>query len=122
MKVQQVMSRNVVCVDPTMPIAKAAQKMRDLDIAFVAVRDDDQPVGTITDRDIAIRSVAESLDPRLERVNEIMTTEAFHCREDDDVEHVVNAMREKRVRRMLILDRNGKLVGVVSIGDIAKIS
>jgi len=122
MKVQQIMSRNVECVEPTTPISKAAQKMRDLDIGFLAVCEHGKPVGTITDRDITIRSVAESLDPRLERVSEIMTAETFNCREDEEVEHAGRLMQEKQIRRLLILDRNDKLVGVVSIGDIAKSS
>jgi CBS domain-containing protein len=122
MKVQQIMSQNVECIDPTTPIAKAAQKMRELDVGFLAVCDGERPVGTITDRDIVIRSVAQSLDPRLERVREIMTSDAFHCYEDDDVEAVGKYMQEKRVRRMLILDRNENLVGVVSLGDIAMTS
>jgi CBS domain-containing protein len=74
----------------------------------------------VTDRDITIRSVAQGRDPRLATVSEIMTQEAYFCYDDEDVERVGQAMQEKEVRRMLILDRQEKLVGVVSLGDIAK--
>ena len=122
MKIQELMSRNVQCIEPTTPIAKAAEKMRELDIGFLAICDNDRLVGTITDRDITIRSVAQGRDPRLAPVEEIMTPSAFYCFEDDDVDHVAKYMQEKEVRRMLILDRQKRLVGVVSLGDIAKAS
>ena len=120
MKVEQIMSRRVESVEPMTLIAKAAQKMRDLDIGFLVVSENGRPVGTVTDRDITLRSVAQSLDPRLETVSEIMTPQAFASYVDDDVERVGHFMQEKQVRRMLILDRQGNLVGVVSIGDMAK--
>ena len=120
MKVRSIMTKNVECIEPTLPIAKAAQKMRDLDIGFLPICENDRLLGTVTDRDITIRSVAQGRDPRLATVSEIMTQEAFSCYEDEDVERVGEAMQEKEVRRMLILDRQEKLVGVVSLGDIAK--
>jgi CBS domain-containing protein len=120
MKVRSIMTKNVECIEPTLPIAKAAQKMRDLDIGFLPICESDRLLGTVTDRDITIRSVAQGRDPRLATVSEIMTQEAFSCYEDEDVERVGEAMQEKEVRRMLILDRQEKLVGVVSLGDIAK--
>ncbi len=120
MKVQHIMSRNVECIEPTTPIAKAAEKMRDLDIGFLPVCDNDRLAGTVTDRDITIRSVAQGRDPRLAPVSEIMTPAAFYCFEDEEVEEVARQMQAKEVRRMLILNRQSRLVGVVSLGDIAK--
>jgi CBS domain-containing protein len=122
MKIKQIMTQNVACVTPTTPIATAAQKMRDMDIGFLAVCDDDRPIGTVTDRDITIRSVAQGRDPRLAPVEEIMTATVFSCYEDDEVENVVREMQDKEVRRMLILDSQKKLAGVVSLGDVAKTS
>jgi CBS domain-containing protein len=122
MKVKEIMTRNVECVAPGTPISIAAEKMRERDIGFLAICEDDRLVGTVTDRDITIRSVAQGRDPRLAPVREIMTPSAFYCYEDDDVEHVAQYMREKQVRRMLILNRDKRLVGVVSLGDIAKVS
>jgi CBS domain-containing protein len=122
MKIQEIMSRNVQCIEPTTPIGKAAEKMRERDIGFLAICDNDRLVGTITDRDITVRSVAQGRDPRLAPVEEIMTPSVFYCYEDDDLEHVAKNMQEKEVRRMLILDRQKRLVGVVSVGDIARAS
>jgi len=122
MKIGQIMSHNVECISPTTPIAVAAQTMRDLDIGFLAICEHDHLAGTLTDRDITIRSVAQGRDPRLATVQEIMTPEVFYCYDDDDVEQVSRRMQESEVKRMLILDRDRRLVGVVSLGDIAKTS
>ena len=120
MKIDQIMSRAVECVAPTLSIGKAAEKMRDLDVGFLPVCANDKLVGTVTDRDITIRSVAQGRDPRLGLVSEIMTQELFYCYEDDAVEQVAQYMQEKEVRRMVILNRQKRLVGVVSLGDIAR--
>jgi CBS domain-containing protein len=122
MKVQDIMTRDVERIDLDTPIGKAADKMRDLDIGFLPICDNDRLVGTVTDRDITIRSVAQGRDPRLAPVREIMSQQVFYCYEDDDVEKVGQYMQEKEVRRMLILNRQKRLVGVVSIGDLAKAS
>lgn len=123
MKISEIMTRNIECISPSLPIAKAAEKMRDDDIGFLPVCEHHKQhkiVGTVTDRDITIRSVAQGRDPRLAPVSEIMTSTVFHCYEDDDIETVAHAMQEDEVRRMLIFDRQDDLVGVVSLGDIAK--
>ncbi|HLH31398.1 MAG TPA: CBS domain-containing protein [Terriglobia bacterium] len=122
MKIREIMSRHVECISPSTPISKAAEKMLDDDIGFLPVCEHDKVVGTVTDRDITIRSVAQGRDPRLAPVSEIMTSTVFNCYEDDDVAIVARAMQEEDVRRMLIFDRDEHLVGVVSLGDIAKIS
>ncbi len=120
MQVQHIMSRNVECVDPTTTIGKAAERMRDLDIGFLVVCENDRLIGTVTDRDITIRSVAQGRDPRLAPVSEIMTPTAFYCYEDEEIEMVGRQMQDKEVRRMLIMNHQNKLVGVVSLGDIAR--
>lgn len=120
MKINEIMSRNVECITSSLPIAKAAEKMRDEDIGFLPVCEHDRVVGTVTDRDITIRSVAQGRDPRLAPVSEVMSTTVFHCYEDESIETVAHAMQEDEVRRMLIFDRDDHLAGVVSLGDIAK--
>jgi CBS domain-containing protein len=122
MKVSEIMTANVECINPGTPIAKAAEKMRHRNIGFLPICDNDRLVGTVTDRDITIQSVAQGRDPRLEAVREIMNAQVFYCYEDDDVHKVGQHMQEREVRRMLILDRQKRLVGVVSIGDIARAS
>src|SRR5437667_341258 len=121
MKVREIMSQQVECIDPMLPIAKAAEKMRDLDIGFLPICEKDKVTGTVTDRDITTKSVAQGRDARLAPVNEIMRPEVFYCYDDQDVEAVARYMQEKEVRRMVILNRDKKLVGIVSLGDIAKL-
>ena len=101
-------------------ISIVAEKMREKDIGFIPVCEHGKVVGTVTDRDITIRSVAQGRDPRLAPVREVMTVTVFHCYEDDDVDVVALAMQQNDVRRMLIFNRDDQLVGVVSLGDIAK--
>ena len=120
MKIHEIMTRNVDCVAPSLPISIVAEKMRDRDIGFVPVCEHGRVVGTVTDRDITIRSVAQGRDPRLAPVSEVMTVTVFHCYEEDDVDVVALAMQQNDVRRMLIFNRDEQLVGVVSLGDIAK--
>jgi CBS domain-containing protein len=122
MQVQQVMSQDVEFVEADTTIAKAAELMRDEDIGFLPVCENDRIVGTVTDRDITIRAVAQGLDPRSAPVREIMTQEVFYCFADEDVEHVGKTMQAREVRRMLILNRQKRLAGVLSLGDIAKVS
>lgn len=122
MNISEIMTHGVECIEPSKPISIAAEKMRDLDIGFLAVCDDDRLVGTVTDRDIAIRSVAQGRDPRLAPVEEIMSPSVFYCYEDQEVSEAARRMQEKEVRRMLVLNRQKRLVGVLSLGDIAKAS
>ncbi len=120
MKIQEIMTKDVVCIEPSLPIAKAAEKMRHLDVGFLPICENDKLTGAVTDRDITIRSVAQGRDPRLAPVREIMTQEIFYCYDDEDVERVAEYMKENEVRRIVILNREKRLVGVVSLGDIAK--
>ena len=121
MKVREIMTTNVECVSPDTSIVDLAQKMKTLDVGFLAVCDNDRLVGTVTDRDIVIRGIASERDISSLTGRDIMTHDVFWCYEDDDVKDVAEKMREKDVRRMLILNRDKRLVGVVSIGDIAKV-
>jgi len=122
MKTQEIMTRKVQLAEPTMPIAKAAQKMRELNIGFLPICENDKLIGTLTDRDITIRSVAQGRDPRLAPVREIMSQQVFYCYEDDDIEHAAEHMKEREVRRLVILNREKRLVGILSLGDIARAS
>ena len=121
MKIREIMNGKVECANPTLPIAKAAEKMRDLDIGFLPICENDKLIGTVTDRDITTKSVAQGRDPRLAPVSEIMRPEVFYCYDDQDIEEVARYMQEKEVRRMVILNRDMRLTGVVSLGDIAKL-
>src|SRR5436189_6086979 len=102
MQIHEIMTQKVVTVDPSLPIAKAAEKMRELDIGFLPICEHDKLVGVLTDRDITIRSVAQGRDPRLAPISEVMSQQVFYCYDDDDVEHVAAYMTDREVRRLVI--------------------
>jgi CBS domain-containing protein len=120
MKVSEIMSRNVECIEPGTSIKDAAEKMRALDVGFLPVCEGDEVIGTLTDRDITIRHVADGQNPYRVKAADIMTPNVLHCYEDQDVEEVAKFMQEHEVRRVPIYDRTRQLVGVVSLGDISK--
>jgi CBS domain-containing protein len=119
MLVSEVMTRGVVCVSPETTLQEAARKMKSLDVGPLPVCDDDRLAGMITDRDIAVRAVAEGRDPNATRVGEVMTPEVVYCFEDEELEEAVRLMQEKQVRRLVVLDRDRRLCGIVSLGDVA---
>jgi len=119
MQIQQIMTRNVEVVSPDITIQDAAQKMRELDAGPLPVCDGDRLVGMITDRDITVRAVAEGYDPWTTKVRDIMTPEVVFCFEDEDVAKASRLMEDKQVRRLLVLDRARRLVGIVSLADLS---
>jgi CBS domain-containing protein len=114
------MTRDVECVFPDMLIQDVARIMRSMDVGFVPVCKNDRLIGTVTDRDIVVRLVAEDRDLRNCRARDVMTEEVFWCYEDQTAEEVAQYMSTKEIRRVLILDRNKRLTGVISIGDLAR--
>jgi CBS domain-containing protein len=121
MKVREIMTSHVECVAPDTGVRELASKMKTLDVGFIPVCENDRLSGTVTDRDIVIRAIAEGKDIDCSTARDIMTQDVFWCFEDQDVKDVAKLMREKEVRRMLILNADKRLVGVVSIGDISKV-
>lgn len=118
MKVSEAMSRDVRITDPDQSIREAARTMAEIDCGFLPVGENDRLVGMITDRDIAIRAVAQGLGPDTP-VREVMTPEVKYCFDDEDIEHVAENMGDLQVRRLPVLSRDKRLVGVISLGDIA---
>jgi CBS domain-containing protein len=121
MKVSEIMTTNVECVTPETTITELADKMKSLDVGFLAVCEKDRIAGTVTDRDMVIRGIAGGRNLSSIKTRDIMSKEVHWSFEDEDVKAVAKKMSDKEVRRMLLLDRNKRLVGVVSIGDIAKV-
>ncbi len=119
MRVHEVMTRGVECVAPNTTLTEAACKMRDLDVGTMPVCDNDRLAGMITDRDIAIRAVANGRDGKTTRVADAMTPEVLWCFEDQDVAEASDIMKDKQVRRLVVLNRDKRLVGIVSLGDLA---
>ena len=118
MKINEVMSRDVRLIEPTQTIQDAARLMAEMDAGIMPVREGDRLVGMITDRDIAVRAVAQGRGPDTP-VREVMTDEVKYCYEDDDTNDVARNMADIQVRRLPVLTREKRLVGIISLGDMA---
>jgi len=118
MRVSQSMTRNVEIVHPEDSIREAAALMAQLDIGSVPVAEDDRLIGMLTDRDIAIRAVARGLGPDT-AVRSVMSTDVKYCFEDQTIEDVTENMANIQVRRLPVVDRDKRLVGIISLGDLA---
>ncbi len=118
MKVREAMTREVRLARPEQTIQEAAKQMAELDIGALPVEENDRLVGMITDRDIAVRAVAQGRGPDC-RVRDVMSTEIKYCFEDQTVDDVTQNMGDLRVRRLPVVNRDKRLVGILSLGDIA---
>ena len=118
MRVAEVMTRDVRLIEPNQTIRDAARLMAEMDAGIMPVREGDRLVGMITDRDIAVRAVAQGRGPDT-AVREVMTDEVKYCYEDDDTNDVARNMADIQVRRLPVLTRDKRLVGIISLGDMA---
>ena len=121
MKVREAMTTNVAIASPEQSICYAAKMMAEHDTGALPVGEGDRLVGMITDRDIAIRAVAQEKDPSTP-VGEVMSKEVLYCFEDEDVEHVAENMGNQQIRRLPVMNRQKRLVGIISLGDLAGVS
>ena len=119
MRISEVMTRGVRVANPDQTIGEAARLMAQIDAGVLPVGEDERLVGMITDRDIAVRAVAREMPPST-KVREIMSQEVLYCFEDQDVEEVAQNMSDVKVRRLPVVDRDKRLVGIVSLGDVSK--
>ena len=117
-QLKDLMSRDVKVISPDMSIKDAARKMRDGDFGMMPVGEDDRMIGALSDRDIAIRAVAEGMDVNT-KVRDVMSEGIAWAYEDDSVEHAAKIMSERQVRRLPVVDRDKRLVGIVTLGDFA---
>jgi CBS domain-containing protein len=118
--VADVMSREVKLIGPDDNVRQVAQIMREADTGILPVAEGDRLIGMLTDRDVTVRLVAEGRDPGQTKVRDVMTADVRYVFEDEDLEHVAENMAEQRVRRLPVMNRQKRLVGVVSLGDMAK--
>lgn len=118
MKISEVMTRDVRVVAPNQTIQEAARLMGELDIGALPVADNEKLVGMITDRDIAVRAVGQSRGPQTP-IAEAMSQDIKYCFEDQTTDEVTANMADIRVRRLPVVDRNKRLVGILSLGDLA---
>ncbi len=117
-QLKDVMSRDVMVISPDMTIGEAAKKMCDGDFGMMPVGENDRMIGAISDRDIVIRAVAEGKGPDT-KVREIMSEGICWAFDDDTVEHAAKLMSERQVRRLPVVNRDKRLVGIVALGDFA---
>jgi CBS domain-containing protein len=117
-QIKDVMSRDVQVIGPDATIAEAAKAMRDGDFGMMPVGENDKMVGAISDRDIAVRGIAEGCDGSA-KVRDVMSDGIRWAYEDDPVERAVELMSEHQVRRLPIVNREKRLVGIVALGDLA---
>jgi CBS domain-containing protein len=118
MLVSELMTRDVRVAAPNDTLERAATMMGQVDAGAIPVGENDRLVGMITDRDIAVRAVAQG-KPAQTPVREVMSTQVKYCFEDDDIEDVARNMADIQVRRLPVLNRDKRLVGIVSLGDLA---
>ncbi len=118
--VSDVMSSDVKLATPDDTVQQATRLMRDEDTGVLPVGEGDRLVGVVTDRDVAMRLVAEGKDPVRTKVREVMTQEVKYVYEDEDLAHVADNMAEQQVRRLPVVNRNKRVVGVISLGDLAR--
>jgi CBS domain-containing protein len=114
-----VMTRGVETVTPDTTVAEVARKMRDRDIGSLPVCDGRRLIGTVTDRDLSVRAAAEGKDPTSTHVRDVMSPDVTWVFEDEPAEMASSVMRQRQIRRLPVLDRDDRLVGMVSLGDLA---
>lgn len=118
MNVRECMTPNARVCAPGDTIQNAARTMKEIDAGFLPVGENDRLVGMITDRDLAVRAIAEGMDPQTP-VREVMSREVCYCYEDENLDEVASQMSDLQVRRLPVLNREKRLVGVISLGDIS---
>lgn len=118
MKVKDIMTPNVEYTDPNTSIKEAARKMKSSDFGALPIGENDRLVGMLTDRDITIRSVAEGKDPEKTTVREAMSENISYIYDDQDLTELADLMKKEQIRRVVVLNRDKRMVGIASLGDL----
>jgi CBS domain-containing protein len=119
MKVKDAMHHGAQWLEASTPLIEIARKMREHDIGAIPIGEKDRLVGMVTDRDIAIRAVADSKDAGKLTARDVMSKGIVYCRDTEEVEDAVRIMEQKKIRRLPVLNEQKRLVGMLSLGDIA---
>jgi len=118
-RLKEIMTHQVEVIPPDASLEKAAERMKTHDVGAIPVCENDHLVGMVTDRDIVVRIVADGGDPKVAKVRDAMTPDIEYCFEDDSVQEVARKMAETGIRRLVVLNRQERLVGIVSLGNLA---
>ncbi len=113
------MTRVVETTTPWTTLQAAALKMRETGVGMLPVVEEGRPIGVVTDRDITVRATANGMDPRTGHVADVMTRAVHSCRDDETLAEAVHRMEERTVRRLVVLDRDEKMVGVLTLDDLS---
>jgi CBS domain-containing protein len=119
MKVSEILTPDPQCVSPDTTLTTAAQKMKSLDVGLLPICQEDRLVGTVTDRDIVVRAIATGVNPNTTTIRDVMSPEVVYCFEDEEVEEAAQLMEQRQIRRLPVLNGEKRLVGILSLGDIA---
>ncbi|MBD3332910.1 CBS domain-containing protein [candidate division GN15 bacterium] len=119
MLIKEIMTPSAEIVQPQTSVKDAASRMKDLGVGVMPVGDNDRLVGMLTDRDIAVRTVAEGQDPEKVNVGDIMTPDITYCFEDQDLTEAGELMKKDKVRRLVVLNSDKRMVGMCTLGDLA---
>jgi CBS domain-containing protein len=120
MKVKEAMHKGVDWVSPDTPVSELAKLMRDHDVGAIPIGENDRLVGMVTDRDIVCKGLArENFDARDATARDVMTAEIHCCSEDDDLAKAVRHMEELKIRRLPVISKNKRMIGILSLGDVS---
>jgi len=119
MLVKEVMTPKAEWIDPETTILEAAKRMRDKDIGSLLVGEHDKIIGMVTDRDIACRGIARNLNPANTTVRKVMSERIFWCFDDQEIEKAARLMEDKKVRRLAVMNHEKRMVGFLSVDDLA---
>jgi len=119
LRVREIMTPGVDVIAPTTTTADAARNMKNLDVGAIPVCEGENLLGMVTDRDLVLRVMADGRNPLEAKVGEVMTPGLYFCYDDEEVETAATLMSEKQIRRLPVLSRTQRLVGIVSLGDLA---
>lgn len=119
MQAKDVMSRKPEFLPPSATLKQAANQMRSHDYGFIPVGENDRLIGVLTDRDVTVRAVAEGWDPNKKTVRDAMHKGIHYCMESDPLEKVIQQMEKLQVRRLIVLNKEKRMTGIISFGDIA---
>ena len=121
MKVKDAMHKGVDWVSPDTPATELAKLMRDHDVGAIPIGENDRLVGMVTDRDIVCKGLAQdNFDTRSTTARDVMTAEIHCCREDEDLTKAVRHMDELKVRRLPVINKNKRMIGILSLGDVSR--
>lgn len=120
MRVSEAMSKKPIFLPPTASLKDAAVKMKELDCGFIPIGKNDKLIGAVTDRDIVLRTLAQGKDPNKATLKDVMSEHIEYCFEDENLDKAIEHMKNKQIHRLVVLNKNKRMTGILALGDIAR--